>query len=106
VKHREAAIKWLRLLGSREGQDIFNPLKGSIAARLDSDLSKYNAYLVSTARDWKANAVVGSLVHGAVAPEAFASQFGTVMEIYLGGRNPQAAASAARAIADQVGLGK
>ena len=44
IKHRAAAVNWLKLLGSKEGQDIFNPLKGSIAARLDSDLSKYNAY--------------------------------------------------------------
>jgi len=106
AKHHEAAIQWLKLLGSREGQDIFNPLKGSIAARLDSDLSKYNAYLQSAAKDWKTNKVVGSLAHGAVAPEAFASQFGTVMEIYLGSKNPQAAASAARAIAEQVNLGR
>jgi glucose/mannose transport system substrate-binding protein len=106
AKHREAALKWLKLLGSREGQDIFTPLKGSIAARLDSDLGKYNAYLQSAARDWKADKVVGSLAHGAVAPEAFASQFGTVMEIFLAGKSPQAASSAAQAIADQVGLGK
>jgi glucose/mannose transport system substrate-binding protein len=50
--------------------------------------------------------VVGSLAHGAVAPEAFASQFGTVMEIYLANKNAEAAANAAQAIADQVGLGK
>jgi len=106
AKNRDAAMKWLKLLGSREGQDIFNPLKGSIAARLDSDLSKYNAYLQSAAKDWKSNRVVGSLAHGAVAPESFASQFGTVMEIYLGGKNAQAAANAAQAIADQVRLGK
>jgi glucose/mannose transport system substrate-binding protein len=106
AKHRDAAMKWLKLLGSKEGQDIFNPLKGSIAARLDSDLSKYNAYLQSAAKDWKTNKVVGSLAHGAVAPESFASQFGTVMEIYLGSKNAQAAANAAQAIADQVRLGK
>jgi glucose/mannose transport system substrate-binding protein len=106
AKNREAALRWLKVLGSKEGQDAFNPLKGSIAARLDSDLSKYNAYLQSAAKDWKANKVVGSLAHGAVAPESFASQFGTVMEIYLGGKNAQAAANAAQAIADQVGLGK
>jgi glucose/mannose transport system substrate-binding protein len=106
AKHRDAALKWLKLLGSREGQDTFNPLKGSIAARLDSDLTKYNAYLQSAAKDWKTSKVVGSLAHGAVAPESFSSQFGTVMEIYLGGKNPKAAASAAQAIADQVGLGK
>jgi glucose/mannose transport system substrate-binding protein len=106
VKNHDAAIRWLKLLGSREGQDIFNPLKGSIAGRLDSDLGKYNAYLQAAAKDWKSDKVVGSLAHGAVAPESFASQFGTVMEIYLGGKNARAAASAAQAIADQVALGK
>ncbi len=106
AKHREAALQWLRVLGSKEGQDTFNPLKGSIAARLDSDPAKYNAYLQSAQKDWKTNKVVGSLVHGAVAPEAFASQFGTVMEIYLAGKDARAAANAAQAIADQVGLGK
>src|SRR5439155_13531440 len=84
----------------------FNPLKGSIAARLDSDLSKYNAYLQAAAKDWKSSKVVGSLAHGAVALEAFASQFGTVMEIFLASKNAEAAANAAQAIADQVGLGK
>ena len=106
AKHHDAAVKWLKLLGSREGQDIFNPLKGSIAARLDSDLSKYNDYLKSAAKDWKSNKVVGSLAHGAVAPESFGSQFGTVMEIFLAGKSAQAAANAAQAIADQVRLGR
>ncbi len=106
IKHRPEAVNWLKLLGSKDGQDIFNPLKGSIAARLDSDLSKYNAYSQSAAKDWKANKIAGSLVHGAVAPEAFMSQFGTVMEIYLASKNPQAAANAAQAIANQVGLGR
>jgi len=106
AKHRDATLKWLKLLGSKEGQDIFNPLKGSIAARLDSDLTRYNAYLVSAAKDWKGNKIVGSLAHGAVAPEAFGSQFGTVMEIYLSAMNAKAAASAAQAIADQVRLGR
>jgi glucose/mannose transport system substrate-binding protein len=45
-------------------------------------------------------------VHGAVAPESFMSQFGTVMEIYLSSRNAQAAANAAQAIATQVRLGQ
>lgn len=106
VKNRANVINWLKLLGSKEGQDTFNPLKGSIAARTDSDLSKYNAYLQSAAKDWKGNKIVGSLVHGAVAPESFSSQFGTVMEIYLSSKNSRAAANAAQAIADQVRLGR
>lgn len=106
VKNREAAVAWLKLLGSAEGQDIFNPLKGSIAPHLDSDLSLYNAYLQSAAADWASNVVVGSLVHGAVAPESFLSNFGTVMEIFLNGRNSMAASNAAQAIANQAGIGK
>ena len=106
IKNSNETKNWLKLLGSKEGQDIFNPLKGSIAARLDSDLTKYNAYLQSAAKDWKADKIVGSLVHGAVAPESFMSQFGTVMEIYLNGKNSKAASSAAQAIATQVGLGR
>lgn len=106
ARNRANVVNWLRLLGSREGQDIFNPLKGSIAARLDSDLNLYNAYLRSAANDWRTNQIVGSLAHGTVAKEAFMSEFATVMEIFLTGRNPQAAASAAQAIADQVGLGR
>ena len=106
IKNRTPTLNWLKLLGSKDGQDIFNPLKGSIAARLDSDLTKYNAYSQAAAKDWKANRIVGSLVHGAVAPESFMSQFGTVMEIYLSGKNAKAAANAAEAIANQVGLGR
>ncbi len=102
--HRDNAIAWLRLLGSKEGQDIFNPLKGSIAARIDSDLSLYNEYLQSAAEDWQTNEIVGSLAHGAVAPETFSSEFPTVMEQFLASRNAQAASAAAQALAEQAGI--
>ena len=102
---RDNAIAWLKLLGSQEGQDTFNPLKGSIAGRLDSDLSLYNTYLQSAAADWQSNVVVGSLAHGAVAPESFSSEFGTVMEIFLNSRSGANAANAAQAVANQAGIG-
>ncbi len=106
IKNRENTLDWLRLVGSAEGHDIFNPLKGSIAPHLDSDLSLYNAYLQSAAADWQSNRVVGSLVHGAVAKETFMSNFATVLEIYLGSGSAMNAANAAQAIAGQVGLGQ
>jgi glucose/mannose transport system substrate-binding protein len=106
IKNRENTLNWLRLVGSAEGHDIFNPLKGSIAPHLDSDLSLYNAYLQSAAADWQSNRVVGSLVHGAVAKETFMSNFATVLEIYLGSGSAMNAANAAQAIAGQVGLGQ
>jgi glucose/mannose transport system substrate-binding protein len=106
IDNRENALNWLRVAGSVEGQDTFNPLKGSIAPHLDSDLSLYNAYLQDAAADWQSNEVVGSLVHGAVAKEAFMSDFATVLEIYLATGSAQNAANAAQAIATQVGLGQ
>lgn len=104
--NRENTLAWLKMLGSREAQDIFNPLKGSISARTDSDLSKYNAYLQSAASDWRTNAIAGSLVHGVVANERFVNDFATVMEIFLGSRNPEAAANAAQAVAIQAGIAR
>ena len=40
--HREAAIAWLKSIGSREAQEAFNPLEGSIPARTDVDKSKFD----------------------------------------------------------------
>jgi glucose/mannose transport system substrate-binding protein len=81
--NRENVLNWLRLMGSVEGQDLFNPLKGSIAAHFDTDLSKYSVYGQSAAADWGSDVVVGSLAHGAVANETFMSGFADVMEIFL-----------------------
>jgi glucose/mannose transport system substrate-binding protein len=71
AKDRDAAIKWLTLCGSKEGQDAFNPVKGSISARSDSDASLYNPYLQSAMADWKTDVVVGSLWHGVVANDTW-----------------------------------
>ena len=106
IANRENALNWLRVAGSVEGQDTFNPLKGSIAPHLESDLGLYNAYLQDAAADWQSNEVVGSLVHGAVAKEAFMSDFATILEIYLATGSAQSAANAAQAVAGQVGLGQ
>jgi glucose/mannose transport system substrate-binding protein len=106
VPNRDNAVAWLKLLGSLEGQNAFNPLKGSIPARTDAlaaapDL--YNAYLQSAAEDWASNSLVGSLAHGAAANERFMGDFGQVMEIYLASRSSQAAASAMQAVCIQSG---
>lgn len=77
AKHPEAAKKWLTLCGSKEGQDAFNPVKGSIAARKDSDKSLYGVYLQSAIDDWAKDVVVGSLTHGVVANPTWQTQIST-----------------------------
>lgn len=97
-------IAWLKLLGSLEGQNAFNPLKGSIPARIDAvpaapDL--YNAYLQSAGEDWATNTLVGSLVHGAAANERFMGDFNQVMEIFLASGDAEASASALSVVCTQ-----
>ena len=104
--HRDNAVAWLAVLGSREGSDAFNPLKGSISPRTDSDLSKYNDYAKSAAADFGNNRIVGSLAHGVTANEGFMNDFASVMEMFLKSRNAQAAAKAAQQIAVANGIGK
>jgi glucose-binding protein/mannose-binding protein len=104
--HRDNAIAWLKILGSKEGSDAFNPIKGSISARTDSDLSKYNDYLKSAAADFGKDRVVGSLAHGVAANETFMGGFASVMEMFLKTRNPQAAAKACQQLAKKSRIGE
>jgi glucose/mannose transport system substrate-binding protein len=102
----ENTLAWLALLGSVEGQNAFNPLKGSIPARVDAVAAApelYNAYLQSAAEDWGSNALAGSLAHGVAANERFMGDFNQVMQIYLSSGSAEAAASAMLAVCAQAG---
>ena len=48
----EQAKAWLAICGSKDGQDAFNPKKGSIPARTDADVSKYDDYLKAAIKDF------------------------------------------------------
>ena len=81
---REAALAWLTICGSKEGQDAFNPVKGSIPARSDGDKTLYDVYLQSAMADWASNTVVGSLTHGVVANDSWKNEINTALGLYLG----------------------
>jgi glucose/mannose transport system substrate-binding protein len=83
--NRNAAIAWLKVCGSQAGQDAFNPKKGSISARTDSDLSLYDAYLQSAAADWKQDRLVGSTVHGATGNNALMAAYNAGVGKYFSG---------------------
>ncbi len=107
--NKDNALAWLKLLGSVEGQDAFNPLKGSIPARIDADVKNaklYNAYLQSSAADWAKDKLVGSLAHGAAAPESFSSNFATVLDVFIGTRNVDLVSNASQELAVQANIGK
>ena len=73
AKNPELTKKFLGVLGSKEGQETFNKLKGSICARTDCDYSSFDAYLQSSAADWQTDTILPSLAHGAAASEGWAT---------------------------------
>jgi glucose/mannose transport system substrate-binding protein len=69
------AVKcWLKLVGSKEGQEAFNPLKGSICARTDCNADLFDEYLQSAMDDWQKDEIVPSLAHGAAAAQGWVEE--------------------------------
>ena len=82
AKHPDATLDWLKVCASKEGQEAFNPLKGSICARTDCNQSLFSEYSQDAAKDWTSNVVVGSLMHGVVAAPAWATSIGTAIGLF------------------------
>jgi glucose/mannose transport system substrate-binding protein len=81
--HQDTTMEWLKLVGSKEGQDAFNPLKGSIPARTDADAAKYTGYLAWALGEWKNDQLAGSLTHGVVASNAWNTDIDTAIGLFL-----------------------
>ena len=84
--NRAAGIAWLKVCGSLAGQDAFNPKKGSIAVRKDSNPKLYDSYLQAAMKSWKVDRLVGSTVHGVNYGNAgMAAYDSAVGRFYTGG---------------------
>jgi glucose/mannose transport system substrate-binding protein len=90
--------RWLSLAGSREGQDAFNPLKGSIPARSDADVTRYDAYQRAAIVDLK-SAEYKYPNASAAAPEGLNSQTTDILVIFMVDEDVNKAASAMAASA-------
>lgn len=75
-------MAWLELAASKEGQEAFNPKKGSICARTDCDPALFNPYLQSAMKDWSADTIVPSVAHGAAAVEKWATVYKDILNTF------------------------
>ncbi|RJL32445.1 ABC transporter substrate-binding protein [Bailinhaonella thermotolerans] len=98
--HRAAAVEWLKICASKEGQDLFNPAKGSIPARKDADRSLYKDYLAWALEQWSTNKLAGSMWHGVTVNDRWHTEIDTAVGLFLGSRDvpklQQALAAAAK----------
>ena len=92
--HKEAAIAWLKSIGSKEAQEAFNPLKGSIPARTDVDKSKFDGYHQWSIASFAKDKLVPSCVHGEAAPAAFQQALNDAVTAFIVDKNADNFASA------------
>jgi glucose/mannose transport system substrate-binding protein len=90
----DQALAWLAVCGSKEGQDAFNPAKGSIPARTDADRSLYDVYLQYSIDAFGSETLAPSIVHGAAAPEAYMLAYGNALNVFSADLDAQTLATA------------
>jgi len=84
-----ASKAWLAVAGSKEGQEAFNPKKGSICARTDCNNEAFKVvpetyeYLTAAAQDWQKARIVPSIVHGAATYESWATSFKDSVALFV-----------------------
>lgn len=105
IKDHDATIAWLKVCGSKAGQDAFNPIKGSIAARNDADKSLYDAYQQSAIADFQSNDLLPSVNHGAAAKESWMTDLTNTMNAFSGKRDVAATQAELVKIAKDAGVG-
>ena len=83
VDNEDDVKTFLEFLGTPEAQDVFNPLKGGIAARLDSDEEEYDEYGQDAMNDFQEARLVPSLAHGSAASEGFLTKANQAVNIFV-----------------------
>lgn len=88
IKHPKNSDRWLKVIVSKEGQEAFNPLKGSISTRIDTNISKYDLYSHSAVLDFASlKYMYPSVVHGSGAPEPFRLKLNGIIDDFMNDRD-------------------
>jgi len=85
--HPEAGLAWLKSIGSKESQEAFNPLKGSIPARIDVDRSKFDAYHQWSMDSFANDKLLPGCVAGEAAPTAFRQALNDAVTAFIVDKN-------------------
>ncbi len=95
ASHRGEAIELLKIFGSKEGQNTFNPLKGSIPARIDVDPSGYDDSSRVSLHDFRGARRLPNLA--SLVPYMFSDALERAMTAFARSRDPARVIAAIRA---------
>jgi glucose/mannose transport system substrate-binding protein len=73
----------MKIAGSKAGQEAFNPGNGSICARTDCDPAFFGEYQQTAMKDWDSNIIVGSLLYGVVANNAWKAEIEAALAVFI-----------------------
>jgi glucose/mannose transport system substrate-binding protein len=90
---------WLKIVGSREGQDAFNPGKGSIPVRVDANPARYGPYQRSAIAAFKTAHICPS--YGAGLPPVYVRTLAATLETLAADGDVAKAAAALAAETDR-----
>jgi glucose/mannose transport system substrate-binding protein len=104
--HLGEALAWLEMVGSKEGQEAFNALKGSIPVRTDVDKGKLGAYQRWSMASFDHDALLASCVHGEAVPATFQQELNDAISLFVADRNEERFTRALLGAAKASGLAK
>jgi glucose/mannose transport system substrate-binding protein len=84
--HKEDCLAWLKAVGSKEAQETFNSLKGSIPARSDVDKTHFGQYQSWSMDSFSKDTLLPSLVHGEAVPAAFEQALNEAVTYFVADR--------------------
>jgi glucose/mannose transport system substrate-binding protein len=99
--HKENTVKWLAFCASPACQDTFNPIVGSLPARLDADTSLYGRFQQTIIDYYRNSAILPSVVHRAAACENWSRDFISIVNVLAMTKNTDRAESELKAAAER-----
>jgi glucose/mannose transport system substrate-binding protein len=104
--HLAEAVAWLEMVGSKEAQEAFNALKGSIPVRTDVDKGKLGAYQRWSIASFNHDVLLASSVHGEAVPATFQQELNDAISLFVADRNAERFTGALVQAAKGSGLAK
>jgi glucose/mannose transport system substrate-binding protein len=75
------------MVGSKEAQEAFNALKGSIPVRNDVDKGKLGVYQRWSMASFAHDVLLASCVHGEAVPATFQQELNDAISLFVADRN-------------------
>lgn len=104
AENPEAALAFLKIVGSEKGQAAFNPKKGSIPARLNVPEGGFDLISRQFMADFAQDTLLPSCAHGSAVNEQFVTALNDQLSVFISEKDVDKTAAAIEFIAKDSGV--